>query len=156
MLLGLAICMVGGVYFGFLIPFRLAIANQIVYFLPFALFAGFGTGALFTLPLSMVADTIDLDELSSGKREEGVYFGSLTLFYKTSQAITIFIVGIMLDVIRFDANLPQQLPSTLVSLGLIMSIGSMLSFFFAGLSLRSYTLTETQVRKMQETIANRE
>lgn len=156
MLLGLAICMVGGVYFGFLIPFRLAIANQIVYFLPFALFAGFGTGALFTLPLSMVADTIDLDELSSGKREEGVYFGSLTLFYKTSQAITIFIVGILLDVIRFDANLPQQLPSTLVSLGLIMSIGSMLSFFFAGLSLRSYTLTETQVREMQETIANRE
>lgn len=155
MLVGLVIGVIGALCFAVLIPFRMSITNQIVYFLPFSLLAGLATGALFTLPLSMVADTIDLDELKSGKREEGVYFGSLTLLYKTSQAITIFIVGIMLDLIRFDATLTHQAASTVIALGWFLAIGSILSFLLSGLSLKPYQLTEKQVRAMQETIEKR-
>ena len=155
MMLGLAIGIVGALCFAVLIPFRTSITNQIVYFLPFSLFAGLATGSLFTLPLSMVADTIDFDELKSGKREEGVYFGSLTLLYKTSQAITIFIVGIMLDLIRFDATLSQQATSTVIALGWFLAIGSILSFLLSGLSLKPYPLTEKQVREIQHNIDQR-
>jgi GPH family glycoside/pentoside/hexuronide:cation symporter len=155
MLLGLVIGIIGALCFAVLIPFRTSITNQIVYFLPFSLLAGLATGALFTLPLSMVADTIDLDELKSGKREEGVYFGSLTLLYKTSQAITIFIVGILLDIIKFDATLTLQASSTVIALGWILAIGSVLSFLLSGLSLKPYKLTEKQVREIQQTIEKR-
>ncbi len=155
MLVGLVIGIIGSLCFAVLIPFRTQITNQIVFFLPFALLAGLATGALFTLPLSMVADTIDLDEVKSGRREEGVYFGSMTLLYKTSQAITIFIVGIMLDLIRFNATLPQQAVSTVIALGWVLAIGSILSFLLSGLSLKPYTLSEKQVLEMQKTIEDR-
>jgi GPH family glycoside/pentoside/hexuronide:cation symporter len=121
-------------------------------FIPYALLAGFGTGALFTLPLSMVADTIDLDELKTGKRSEGVYFGNLTLFYKTSQAITVPLIGIMLDLIRFDANAPVQNDLTTYSLGFLLAVGSLISFFLAWLSLRPYHLTEAAVNQIQADI----
>ena len=39
-------------------------------------------GRAFTMPLSMVADTIDVDELATGERKEGLYYGCMTLCYK--------------------------------------------------------------------------
>ncbi len=42
-----------------------------------ALFAGFGHGAANVIPWAMVADVVDVDELSSGKRREGIYSGYL-------------------------------------------------------------------------------
>ena len=39
-------------------------------------FFSFGIGSLFTIMMSMTADVIDVDELNSGKRREGV-FGNL-------------------------------------------------------------------------------
>ena len=129
--------------------------GQLLPFIPYAMLTGFGTGALFTIPLSMVSDTIDLDEYNSGKRTEGFYFGSMTLYYKTSQAIAIFLIGIVLDLIRFDANLPKQATSTALGLGLLLGLGSMISFFLSFLSLRPYYLTEEKVRHIQAKIADK-
>ena len=43
------------------------------YWLLFAApFVAFGTGSLFTLMGSMIADVCDLDELQTGRRREGV------------------------------------------------------------------------------------
>ncbi len=106
----------------------------------------------FTLPLSMVADTIDFDELRSGQRAEGLYYGSLTLYYKASQAIAIFLIGILLDLIRFDASLPVQSDITTLSLGLVLAVGSLLSFGLSYLSLRGYDLDEAKVQAIQARI----
>ena len=100
----------------------------------------------------MVADTIDYDELKRGNRFEGFYFGSLTLYYKFSQAIAIFFIGVLLDVIRFDSSRILQLESTLISLGMILAVGSILSFLFSYLSLRMYPLNEEKVKKIQAEI----
>jgi len=43
-------------------------------------FFSFGIGGLFTIMMSMTADVIDLDELSSGKRREGV-FGAIYCYW---------------------------------------------------------------------------
>lgn len=101
----------------------------------------------------MVADTIDLDELERGQRFEGFYFGSLTLYYKLSQAIAIFFIGVLLDLIRFDSALSQQSEFTLISLGLILALGSILSFGFAYLSIRLYPLNKNKVLQIQSKIA---
>jgi glycoside/pentoside/hexuronide:cation symporter, GPH family len=150
--IGLAFSIVAGFLFVILVIFRQQIASQVWYFFPYALLAGFGTGALFTIPLSMVADTIDYDEYKRGYRFEGFYFGSLTLYYKLSQAIAIFFIGILLDLIRFDSSLLTQTDFTLISLGLILGIGSILSFMFSYFSLKMYPLNESKVREIQADI----
>ncbi len=147
--IGLLFSILAGVVFIVLVLFKEYVASQPLYFFPYAIIAGFGTGALFTIPLSMVADTIDFDEYKRGLRFEGFYFGSLTLYYKLSQALAIFIIGILLDLIRFDSSLPIQSEFTLISLGLILSLGSILSFVLAYVSLRRYPLNEERVRHIQ-------
>ena len=37
-------------------------------------FFSFGIGSLFTIMMSMTADVIDIDELNSGKRREGIFW----------------------------------------------------------------------------------
>ncbi|MDD2458864.1 MAG: MFS transporter, partial [Eubacteriales bacterium] len=151
--LGLAFASAGSLVFILLVLFRQDLQANPYVFIPFSLLTGVGTGALFTLPLSMVADTIDFDELRSGQRAEGLYYGSLTLYYKASQAIAIFLIGILLDLIRFDASLPVQSDVTTLSLGLLLAVGSLLSFGLSYLSLRGYDLDEEKVQAIQARIA---
>jgi glycoside/pentoside/hexuronide:cation symporter, GPH family len=153
MLLGIAICVVGSLMFLVLVFMKDYVSGNMLYFLPFAMLAGFGTGGLFTLPLSMVADVIDLDELNTGKRAEGSYYGCLTLFYKLSQSITLFLIGFILDMVKFDANLTVQADSTVTILGLVLGIGSTLSFVAAFVSLLGYGLNRARVEDIQRQIA---
>lgn len=149
-LIALGLSILASIYFAFLTLINPSVDAQLIYFLPYALFAGIGTGALFTLPASMVADTIDVEELETGVRTEGVYFGSMTFFYKLSQAITVSIIGYMLDLIRFDSHLHVQSASIQVSLGLILSLGVCISFIFAALSIRKFPLTKASVLEIQQ------
>jgi glycoside/pentoside/hexuronide:cation symporter, GPH family len=153
MIFGLFLSFFAGIIFLGLVIFKSNVVSNVFYFFPYAIVAGFGTGALFTLPLSMVADTIDYDELNRGYRFEGFYFGSLTLYYKLSQSIAIFFIGILLDLIRFDSSLSIQSEFTLISLGLILSIWSMISFTLSYLSLRMYDLNKEKVIEIQHKIS---
>lgn len=148
-IVGLASSMLGGLYFLFLVLFRDSVIGNVFYFIPFSVLAGFGMGGLFSIPLSMIADTIDVEELSTGQRSEGIYYGCLTLCYKLSQSIAIFILGIMLDIIQFNSNLTQQPKSTVITLGLILAIGSIISIALAVFYYNKYTLNKEKVDIIQ-------
>ena len=153
--LGLGFCIIASAYFFALVLFKNQILGNALYFLPFAILAGFGTGGLFTLPLSMIADIIDLEELNIGKRSEGTYYGCLTLFYKFSQSITLLLVGFVLDIIKFNSSLPVQSEGTVVTLGFILSITTSASFIAAFLSMKKYSLDRLAVEDIQRQIAER-
>ena len=152
MILGIILCIISSLFFLVLVFMKDLVAGNIFYFMPFAILAGFGTGGLFTLPLSMIADVIDLDELKTGKRAEGSYYGCLTLFYKLSQSVTLLLIGFILDLVKFDAGLPLQAESTVIILGLMLSIGSALSFIAALLSIKGYNLNRSKVEDIQKKI----
>lgn len=154
-MLGLGISILSSAIFIVTVLLRNQVNGNMYAFLPFAILAGFGTGGLFTLPLSMMADVIDLDELETGERKEGTYYGSLTLFYKLSQSITLFIIGIVLDLIRFDADLPAQAELTIVVLGMLLGVGTIVSFLFSALSVNKYHIDKALVIRIQQQIANR-
>jgi glycoside/pentoside/hexuronide:cation symporter, GPH family len=155
MIFGILISIVASLVFLVLVLTKNIVSGDVLYFLPFSIMVGFGTGCLFTLPLSMIADIIDLDELNTGKRSEGTYYGCLTLFYKLSQSIALFLIGLLLDVVKFDSNLHVQAESTVIILGLILSIGPIISFIMAFLSLIKYELNREKVELIQRKIAER-
>ena len=155
MILGIILCFISSLFFLILVLMKDYVMGNALYFMPFAVIAGFGTGALITLPLSMIADVIDLDELNTGKRAEGSYYGFLTLFYKLSQSITLLLIGFILDLVKFDAGLPIQAESTVIILGLMLSIGSGLSFIAAFLSISGYNLNRSRVEDIQKKIAEK-
>jgi glycoside/pentoside/hexuronide:cation symporter, GPH family len=154
-LLGILFSLLGCVLVFFFVLFKDRIAGEMVYMLPFAALGGFGSGALFSMPYSMVADTIDFDEARTGKRLSGVYYGSMTFFYKFSQSLTVFLVGILLDVVRFDAKATVQPESTVTILGMTIAIGGFVVLVLAGVSYFQYGLNREKVAQIQEQIRRR-
>lgn len=148
-LLGLTLSIIASLIFIPMVFLRNMISGNTAYFMPFAILAGFGTGGLFTLPLSMVADVTDVDELETGKRSEGTYFGCLTLFYKLSQSITLFLIGMLLDVVKFDSSLLVQSENTVLILGLTLAIGPTISLLFAAWSIVPYKLNRSKLEAIQ-------
>jgi len=155
MIIGIIVCFISSILFLLLVLVKNHVAGNVSYFMPFAILAGFGTGGLITLPFSMIADVIDLDELNTGKRAEGSYYGCLQLFYKFSQSVTLLLIGFVLDLVKFDASLPLQAESTVIILGLLLSIGSGLSFIAAFLSLSGYDLNRLKIEDIQKKIAEK-
>lgn len=154
-LLALLLTVAGGFYFLALVIYNNQIGSQLIFFIPYAVLAGIGTGALFTIPASMVADTIDVEELESGERTEGVYFGSMTFIYKLSQAITVFLIGFLLDLISFNSNITLQSERTQIYLGLILSFGVIISFSLAAMSISKYPLTRHMIAEIQSKLKNK-
>jgi GPH family glycoside/pentoside/hexuronide:cation symporter len=98
----------------------------------FALFvlmgiAGVGTGAYFLFPYAILPEIIDFDELTSGTRREGAYFGIAFLIFKVSIALAPFITGTILARIGYIPNVPQT-EQTL--LGIRLLVGAMPACFF--------------------------
>lgn len=107
------------------------------------------------LPPSMIADTIDYEEQEKGFRSEGIYFGALTFGYKIIQSLVLFVVGVLLDLIKFDSGLSSQTTYTSIMLGIILCIGSLVAFFAGYLFLKKYTLTKDIIEKIQKNLTER-
>lgn len=148
-LIALLISICASLYFMLLVLINSHVENYFVLFIPYAVLAGVGTGALFTIPASMVADTIDLEELETGKRSEGGYFGSMTFFYKLSQSLSVILIGFLLDLIGFDSSQSVQTMQVQIYLGLILSLGVSFSFALASIFMSKFPLTKEDIFEIQ-------
>ena len=151
-LLGLSLSFLAGLLLLAAVLFRGQIIENYLLLLPYAILAGFGTGGLFTLPASMVADIIDVAELKNGVRLEGIYYGGLTFAYKTSQSIAILLLGIFLDLIGFDAAREFQPGLTVMLMGLILAIGGMFFIVLAFIFYKNYRLDQETISRIQKRI----
>jgi GPH family glycoside/pentoside/hexuronide:cation symporter len=59
--------------------------------------AGFGVSTAYLIPWSMIPDVIELDELNTGQRREGIFYGFMVLLQKIAIAFSLFLVGILLQ-----------------------------------------------------------
>lgn len=132
-----------------LVVFRNVVHLHYEYLLIYSVVIGFGSSGLFSLPLSMIADTVDQQEYQTGERNEGVYYGLLNFGYKISQAIAILVLGVVLDLVRFDSSYTVQLSFTEFFLGSFLSVGCMLAFIMALLAYKKYRLDRETVVHMQ-------
>jgi GPH family glycoside/pentoside/hexuronide:cation symporter len=108
--------------------------NQIPLMYVMTVMAGFGVSTAYLIPWSMIPDVIELDELQTGQRREGVFYGFMVLLQKFGLAFGLFVVGYALQVSGFKevtagtANiLPSQPDSALFAIRLI--IGPVPTFF---------------------------
>ncbi|MGK7874599.1 MAG: MFS transporter [Xenococcaceae cyanobacterium] len=78
----------------------------LMYFL--AVMAGFGVSVAYLIPWSMVPDVIELDELRTGRRREGIFYGFMVLLQKFGLALGLFLVGISLETAGFIKSVAGQ------------------------------------------------
>ena len=65
--------------------------GQITYILVLAVMAGISVSSAHVLPDAIFPDVIEWDELRTGRRQEGIYYGVMNFVRKTTGALAIFI-----------------------------------------------------------------
>ena len=94
--------------------------GQIVWMYTLGVVAGVGVATLYMVPFAMLPDVIDLDELQTGLRREGLYFSALVFLQKLGLAMALFISGQMLGWTGYDANAVVQPPQALWAIRLLI------------------------------------
>ncbi len=59
--------------------------------------AGVGVATAYLVPWSMLPDVVELDELETGRRREGLFYGFFVLLQKLGLALGLFLVGQVLN-----------------------------------------------------------
>ena len=86
--------------------------GQVVWMYGLAAAAGFGLSTAYIVPWSMLPDVVDLDELNTGQRREGIFYGFMVQIQKIAVAIALFMVGKTLDwsgLIPASADVPSPI-----------------------------------------------
>lgn len=108
-----------------------------------AVIAGCGVAVAYLVPWSMLPDVIDLDELRTGQRREGVFYAFMVLLQKFGLAIGLFLVGQALDWSGYIETvagepIPPQPDSALLAIRLSVAVlpaicllgGIVLAYFY--------------------------
>jgi GPH family glycoside/pentoside/hexuronide:cation symporter len=126
------------------------------YMFLFALpFFSFGIGGLFTLMMSMTADVIDLDELQTGKRREGVFGAIYWLMVKFGFAIAGGLTGTILTLVGFTSGAGSQPENAITGLRLFFTGFPILGTLIAIYVMWDYDITEEKSNEISEALAKR-
>ena len=85
---------------------QLAQPGQVVLTFLLAAMAGIGISVGYLVPWSMVPDVVELDELQTGQRREGVFYGFFVFLQKMGLALGLFISGWVLDLSGYIGSTP--------------------------------------------------
>ncbi|MCX6962637.1 MAG: MFS transporter [Verrucomicrobia bacterium] len=104
---------------------------------------------------AIVPDICDLDELTHGKRREGLLSAAIAFVYKLEVSLCVFIVGLLLAWVGLDQSLSTQSPDAITRLQWATFapniLCSALAFFFA----TRFSITEDQARQTIQTLIQR-
>jgi Na+/melibiose symporter-like transporter len=117
--------------------------------------AGFGNGAFMSIPNSMIADAADVDELRTGTRDEGLYFGTYTLAYKAGTAVSWLFSGIALSLIGFAPDSAAQTALVQFRLAMVPTYLLIASVPAVLLAIFRYGITRKSWREVQTALQAR-
>jgi len=76
----------------------------------------FGVATAYVVPWAMLPDVIELDELQTGQRREGVFYAFMTLLQKVGLGLGLFLVSLALQFSGFESGAVEQPDSALLAI----------------------------------------
>jgi GPH family glycoside/pentoside/hexuronide:cation symporter len=139
--------------------------GQLSYILILAVFAGISVSTAHVLPNALFPDVLEWDEIKTGQRRDGIYYGILNLTRKLASAFTIFAALQALGLFGYrtppaDATTFTQSSQTLLVIrvltgpaGAILLIGAIVTAFFYPVSRETharmrYLLAKRRARQL--------
>ncbi len=130
-------------------------ANQFAIVAPFMVAAGMANGGGILLTRSLMADVVDEDELNTGTRRSGLFFGLLLTTSKLGVAVGPITSGI-LGIVGFQAAAGSENTPEALTWLTIMFIGvPILLCVLGALSLRNYPLDAARQAELHAAIEAR-
>jgi GPH family glycoside/pentoside/hexuronide:cation symporter len=132
--------------------------NQLGLVFALGVIAGFGVSVCYLIPNAMLPDTIEWDELQTGQRREGIFYGFFVFLQKTALALSTLIVGWALQLSGFIPSKgvavaqPQSALTTIqISVGLLPAIAIVIGLWFAW----RYPITKAKHAEILRQLAER-
>jgi GPH family glycoside/pentoside/hexuronide:cation symporter len=117
-----------------------------------AVLAGIGVSAIHVLTWAIIPDAIEVDELATGKRHEGVFYSLVSLFKKIASSIAIPLTLLVLDWSGYVSNAAVQKPSTILAIRVltgpvpsVLLLGGIVFAIFYPLSRTGHAQTRLQI-----------
>ncbi len=136
---------------GFLLLYRWTPVNLMLWIFVPVIVAGLGRGGLNYIPWNIYNYMADVDEIVTGRRREGAFAGVMTFVRKTTQAVAVMGVGLILQAGGFVSGSTTQTPSAIITILIVLAAGTLalLTFGFI-VSLRFHLNRETHALLMDE------
>ncbi len=116
----------------------------------------FGLGGLFTLMGSMIADVVDVDELQTHQRREGMYGSIFWWVVKLGMAAALAAGGFMLNATGFDVALAgQQTARTIFLMRLCDVLVPLAASGVAIWAIATYPITEERAHEVRRELERR-
>lgn len=103
---------------------------------------------------SIQADVIDYDEYLTGERKEGVYLAALNLVRKSAGSVTVFVTGIVLQVVGFEPNV-EQTEATKEALRALFALLPAACYVFGAIIFIRFALNELEHARVRDMIESR-
>jgi len=134
--------------------------GQVVLTFVLAAMAGIGISVGYLVPWSMVPDVVELDELETGQRREGVFYGFFVFLQKLGLALGLFVSGWVLELsgyINATAGNPDpvQPASALLAMRVLIGPVSAVILLLSFLAVRAYPITREKHAEIRAELAKR-
>jgi GPH family glycoside/pentoside/hexuronide:cation symporter len=103
----------------FLLPGR----EDVILFWIAIVLSSAGSMAVAVTGWSMLADVTDVDELLSGQRREGMYYGVIAFAQTATAALVVWLAGLVLELVGYRADAVQT-TTAMWGIRLLMSVGA--------------------------------
>lgn len=111
--------------------------------------AGVGLAIGYLIPWSMLPDVIELDELKTGQRREGVFYGFFVFLQKLGISLGVALSNLTLEVVGYNEALGQQQPvAVLTALRLFVSLIPAVILLFSFIPVYLYPITKEKHAEM--------
>ncbi|UCC62930.1 MAG: MFS transporter [Anaerolineae bacterium] len=120
-----------------------------------AALTGFGVSSAHLLPTAMSPDVLEVDELMSGKRQEGIYAGFNVFVRKLSTALVLSLVGPVLAWSGYKEGAAVQAPAALTAIRLLIALVPTLLLVTACVVAWFYPLTRQRHAEILDELARR-
>ena len=135
--------------------------GQINLLIALAVLAGVGTSVAYLIPWSMLPDVIELDELETGQRREGIYYGFFVFVQKMGISLGLAISNLVLDgagyVNATVANpLPEQPTAVLFSLRFFVSLVPVVVLLLSFPLVRAFPITRERHAEIRAALDQKE
>ncbi len=133
--------------------------GQTILMLILAVMAGMGVAVAYLIPWSMLPDVIDLDEVTTGQRREGVFYSLMVLLQKVGLAAGLFLVGQALNWSGFVSTTsnppPVQPESAILALRVMIGPVPLVILIVGVIFAWFYPLTRQKHQEVLDQLAQR-
>jgi GPH family glycoside/pentoside/hexuronide:cation symporter len=85
-----------------------------------AILAGIGVSAIHVLTWAIIPDAVEVDELTTGHRHEGIFYSLVSLFKKIASSIAIPLTLLVLQWSGYVSNAPVQKTSAITAIRILI------------------------------------